>query len=63
VAPGSRLSFGSGEDALTALGRDTSGFVSRTSEPGSPRRVKIRDPAHTIGVSALAGVCENSPNC
>jgi hypothetical protein len=36
VAPGSRLSLRSGEDALTALGRDTKFFVSRTSEPGSP---------------------------
>jgi FO synthase len=35
VAPGSRLSFRAG-DALTTLGRDTNGFVSRTSEPGSP---------------------------
>ena len=54
VAPGSRLSFRSGEAALTALGRDTGIACPGRATPAFAGGAKIRDPGATRSNNAYA---------
>src|SRR6202040_1218883 len=60
VAPGSRLSFRSGEAALIALARDTGITYPGRATPAFAGGAKIRDPGATRG-SACPGLRKRNP--